>query len=610
MSGTRHFREKRSMHETNSVLLSLVKRWKKSVDPKQVLQVYCSSSPTPTTLGLFLSDEEGIISYSVDPLAYLDKVGEQILQVGRGPNRFRSDYQAARMLTRYPFEGIRDTREAAIRSWTEAEEKCRLMNQKLKRSGFKTSVEGVNEIFHLARLLILDCLSEFCPSEWFNECQFGPGVTADAKDRLVIDKLLGPFGVTERAKPLADELILSSPVWLRARGGKLSTIHASGSQAFVPKNAKTDRSIETQPNGNVFLQAGIGRMIRKRLKRVGVNLSDQGRNQCLAREGSVDGSLATLDLSAASDSISYRLVEELIPSDWFFALNVVRVPLLELPDGTIHQLEKFSSMGNGYTFELESLIFWALTTATVRYRSQKTHLTVSIYGDDIICPTAYAHDVVVTLRECGFAVNQAKSFITGGFRESCGKDYFFGVEVSAFYIREPLSSVPSLIRVCNRVWRHANSRLGNNYLCDSFVSTWRFLVKLLPPLVRRSLIGPPDESDRWLIDTSDRLLSSPSVKIGVDRKAGVRSMWVNAILEKPYGRREDVSFDAVTASLLYFLEKRSIVEGLRLEPTKFNRLPFDIRSGTFELIDRKVRTKWCLKRTLLCGRSPETFIWT
>jgi len=104
--------------------------------------------------------------------------------------------------------------------------------------------------------------------------------------------------------------------------------------------------------------------------------------------------------------------------------------------GQWHVLEKFSSMGNGYTFELETVIFSAITAAVhemVTGEAAKLHQNVFVYGDDIICKTDVSLDVIAALRWFGFSLNERKSFVSGPFRESCGGDYFNGVPVRAHF---------------------------------------------------------------------------------------------------------------------------------------------------------------------------------
>jgi len=219
-----------------------------------------------------------------------------------------------------------------------------------------------------------------------------------------------------------------APIPVKASSGKLM---------FVPKDARSHRSIVVEPLLNSLYQKGIGSYLKKRLKRFGVDLTDQTRNRELARKGSEDGASCTIDLSSASDTVSRELVWNLLPLPWAHALDIGRTPQVTYRSETL-LLEKFSSMGNAYTFELESLIFYSLVWGTCTALGLSTE-DISVFGDDIICPRAAYDTLVGILSYCGFTVNTEKSFADGPFRESCGADYFWGRNVRPFYLRKQVS---------------------------------------------------------------------------------------------------------------------------------------------------------------------------
>ena len=68
---------------------------------------------------------------------------------------------------------------------------------------------------------------------------------------------------------------------------------------LVPKNWKTDRTIACEPEGVLPLQLAFDSYAKKRLRFYGIDLSDQSANKRLAKVASIDGSLATVDFSAA-----------------------------------------------------------------------------------------------------------------------------------------------------------------------------------------------------------------------------------------------------------------------------------------------------------------------
>jgi len=65
---------------------------------------------------------------------------------------------------------------------------------------------------------------------------------------------------------------------------------------------------------------------------------------------------------------------------------------------------------------------------------------VRVYGDDIICPVDSVHNVVDSLEHFGAKVNRRKSFWIGRFRESCGKEYYDGHDVSIVKFRREFPS--------------------------------------------------------------------------------------------------------------------------------------------------------------------------
>lgn len=205
---------------------------------------------------------------------------------------------------------------------------------------------------------------------------------------------------------------------------------SAGRLQFVPKSAKSLRSIVVEPGLNVFVQQGLLQWMERRLYHAGINLRDQSINKGRARVGSIDGSVATIDLSSASDTVSIELVRFLLPPDWFDILSSTRTGVVIYGDTPI-VLEKFSSMGNSYTFPLESLIFWALCTTI--------DASTTVYGDDIVCKSEHYADIAELLSLCGFSVNMEKSFWSGPFRESCGGDYLRGIDIRPYYQKHLVS---------------------------------------------------------------------------------------------------------------------------------------------------------------------------
>lgn len=279
--------------------------------------------------------------------------------------------------------------------------------------------------------------------------RFGKGATTLTKKRIasVREKFAAGAACSEEFLPMAQAMLGELPTLAEAWASAAMTTDeehwfsvpvtiCDGRLDFVPKSAKTYRSTVTEPPLNGLFQLAVGDYMFDRLARAGLNLRDQTRNQTLAREGSLSGKLATIDLSSASDMVSKELVYHLLPLDWAVFLARGRSGHVTY-QGERLTLEKFSSMGNGFTFPLESLIFWALTCAVCDAHDD----VVAVYGDDIICPSHKYGDVSRLLGLCGFTVNKQKSYHTGPFRESCGKDYYRGIDVRPYHQKNWVSGM-------------------------------------------------------------------------------------------------------------------------------------------------------------------------
>jgi hypothetical protein len=306
-------------------------------------------------------------------------------------------------------------------------------------------------------------------------------------------KFSGQADTTVEASAFVDIIYREAPL-LRQYGSFDYLQDVEGSVLFtVPKKTDIDRCACKEPDLNMYLQKGVGSHIRKRLRRFGINLNDQRVNRALAARGAQDDSLATLDLSSASDTITIGCVKALLPTEWFLYLNDIRSHKV-LVDGVYHRMEMFSSMGNGFTFELESLIFWALVRTTLYFEGISG--VVSVYGDDIICPSSGADMVSWVLHEFGFAVNLEKSFITGPFRESCGGHYHHHEDVTPFYLKRKATHLTDVIRVANQLRRWALADPLRQYLVPSTYNMWTNLASYIP----RDLWGGYDlESDTSLV---------------------------------------------------------------------------------------------------------------
>ena len=372
-----------------------------------------------------------------------------------------------------------------------------------------------------AQGLVAKILGETVPIEALNGAfSGGATVTRSRTESHPALKYLGEAGITSPARKWFDLVMEESPLW-SSHSSLLTLTEWRGNVMFtVPKSTTIDRCACKEPDLNMYLQKGVGNYIRRRLRHFKINLNDQSVNQELARKGSIDDSLATIDLSSASDSVSMACVELLLPPLWFGLLSDLRSPETFV-QGEWHKNAMFSSMGNGFTFELESLIFYALARS-VRHFTRGSGV-ISVYGDDIIVGSDYAWDLVFVLGMFGFSVNTSKSFFSGPFRESCGGHYWNGSDISPFYVRRPLSRVRDAIILANQIRKWSQVE-GISILDDSLYDLWVMLKNIVPP---QFWGGVNLESDSQLVshDTPNKRLMS--VKKRFDTELGGYLLWMD-----------------------------------------------------------------------------------
>lgn len=435
---------------------------------------------------------------------------------------FALDYQATKLLSKATFlRGLPSPREKAVQKFRECEEACRLTNRRVVSITRGESPVGIHAILHRAIQLVTSVLGELPYGSILDSCGWGPGVSSSCKGSRTTgyDKFTSVPEVTPELLPVAHHVVNAWRPWpsihLEAIDDETGLPLAcslipnvlpttrGNRVAFVPKNSKTDRSIAIEPTVNAFLQKGIGQVIRRKLRKAGVDLSDQGYNRRMARLGSVNGSLCTIDLESASDTISLELVRLLLPPQWFQLLDLARSKYGTLDKETFFY-EKFSSQGNGFTFELETLIFWALTKACADELGSP--LPLNVYGDDIICDSAIFDRVTEIFAFCGFTVNRKKSYHTGSFRESCGEDFFCGLNVRPFFITEGPKSDMDWLAIANSLRMHS-SRQTEGIVCDKrYRDAWRFCVSQISKPSR--LFGPANASGVIWIPESEKRFST------------------------------------------------------------------------------------------------------
>jgi hypothetical protein len=266
----------------------------------------------------------------------------------------------------------------------------------------------------------------------------------------------------------------------------------------VPKTGLTDRGICIEPSLNISYQLDVGRILKTRLKRIGIDLLEgQHTHRVLAAAGSLAGHLATIDMSNASDTLCRVLPKLVLPRAWFELLDSLRSKFTEI-DGKWVRLEKFSSMGNGFTFELETAVFATLARTIVRKNGGDPD-SVRCYGDDLIVPVEHSKDVLSALAFFGFTPNEGKTFVEGPFRESCGGDFWLGTPVRAHFIQELPDEPQKWIALANGLRRMAYGDARNEHRWPRIRRAWLRCLDAIPDHIRR-LRGPVHLGDLVIHD--------------------------------------------------------------------------------------------------------------
>lgn len=341
-------------------------------------------------------------------------------------------------------------------------------------------------------------LGAYNPSEW--EFSHGPGAVSNlpkingirSRDKFLFTSWSPRL---ERVFPFADSAFYGWESWARSivppRDGdenlspsELQSLPrreiADYDEAFdreprssltaVLKTLKAPRLIATEPLEHMWCQQNIKHYMYRRSEatwlRNFVSFNSQERNQRLAAVGSQDGSLATIDLSAASDRVSCPVVGNLFRANLSLvrALAATRTRFCILPNDVEIVLRKYSTMGNATTFPVETFVFLAVALACLAEElgsidgAISSEGKVSVFGDDIVVPTSIAGSVTSLLEVLYFKVNADKTFLSGFFRESCGVEAFRGIDVTPAYWSGPCDesqpeSIMATVEVSNNFYK-------------------------------------------------------------------------------------------------------------------------------------------------------------
>jgi len=410
--------------------------------------------------------------------------------------------QAVRQLTlsfskvRLPCSKARTTK--AFSDYVECE-------QSLRDANYDLSSENLRSFERISNMLFGDVFSAMDRKIYDGDVipKHGPGSTADRLSnngkyvqREWTDRLESIFPASENTIPSFRYIrSLDNMEWLDPDTERPVRVIS------VPKTLKTPRIIAIEPTCMQYMQQGLMEMMVKYLEsnhftRGMIGIEDQVPNQDLARQGSLTGDLATLDLSEASDRVSLRLVTSMLFNYGYLseAVLATRSTRADVPGYGVIPLSKFASMGSALTFPMEvcvflTTIFYGIESMLGRRLTRRDIESyrgrVRVYGDDIVVPVDVVPHVVEALEQLNFKVNHSKSFWTGRFRESCGREYYDGHDISIFRVRNVLplhrADAPGVISLVS---------LRNQAYWSGYWGTARYLDGILEGLIPFPNVSP------------------------------------------------------------------------------------------------------------------------
>lgn len=379
--------------------------------------------------------------------------------------------------------------------------KSGLLKDRLQTVPLATSEQTMSiflRVLDVVSSIITTTLGPYRADEW--RFRHGPGAISEA---------VGPTNkycwsnwsdALESEYPIADFGYHSHSSWAGScdnegyRGRSISCVEPTSRLVAVPKTFGGPRLIAAEPSEHQWCQQNAWHYMRRRTSASGIRLfvrfTDQSRNQELCSEASREGTLATVDLSAASDRVTCHVVGQFFRSNpgLLSALRASRTRSVSQAlssKGVCNlRLRKYSTMGSACTFPVESLVFLGITLAAVLTKRQlkptwnnirRLADEVAVFGDDIIVPVDSRELLFDALGVLYFKVNSHKSFWTGGFRESCGLDAYKGFSVTPAYVRRVNDGKPEALA----------STLGtcNNFYNRFMLHTASFLASTLPGMI-------------------------------------------------------------------------------------------------------------------------------
>lgn len=461
-----------------------------------------------------------------------------------GHDKYARASQFAALITKYQYSAQEipglDPITAAIDDFLSAERRNKRINSifrahRLRGTERHWSVKSVRDVF----CRVLGRTPPF--EDVFDNCDYSGGATTDLSGesthmgrKLTAESLQGTEYAFDLFKHAVSRNHHYSSVLLQELDDQPSTASCIPANSFqsrerlwqladekfveaccdqikvVPKKAKRGRTIGKPTPVNNFVQKGIDKVMRDRLRKtLNLDLSDQSENGLMAYEGSLNHETfdpyVTIDVRGASNSVCLEPIRTVVPPRWFNLLEQTRSTHYSIteegygdkPEFQNQRYEMFVSMGNGFCFPLETLLFAAICIAA--YRHTGSPCDFRVYGDDIIVRQSHALVVKEILNQFGFRINNDKTCWFGPFRESCGANWYGGRNVVPSYLKERVSTLSKLVSLHNGLhkYREVQEALRN-----------------LVPVMERPLV-PDTKAWSWITDQA--FVVPEDIAIGLGR---------------------------------------------------------------------------------------------
>lgn len=296
----------------------------------------------------------------------------------------------------------------------------------------------------------------------------------------------------------------------------------------VPKTQKGPRLIASEPTANQWCQQSVMKFLTVAIRDSYIGESIDFRRQDLSGSmvlvASFDKSLATVDLTAASDRLSCWLIERLfrVNPPLLAAMIASRTRFIvndmDKKSPKLHKLRKFASMGSALTFPIQSISFYILCVAAgmITERAHWKEIKsmgrqVRVYGDDLIVPVSWMPVLERLLELLYLKINRSKTFSKGNFRESCGTDAYKGANVSPGQVLEVFdeSSLGTLQSVVD---------CANNLFRKGFINASNALLSPIPEKIMRMIPWVGIGSETFGVQTSSGFKTSSRVRWNHDHQ--------------------------------------------------------------------------------------------